>query len=178
MRYFIYTFAIILLLAFNIEFANLFAGTPMRINFLLLLTVFSALEKDSQDYIFMSIFSGLMLDFYNSASFGNFLLSLVVLSFLIHWIANIFSFTLGNWKTIVILAALTAIYNDIFMHIYAFFSPNNFINLNYYIINQKFIIVLYFMFLQVLAAIPIYLFWQWIKEIIQNWENKKFPLRI
>jgi cell shape-determining protein MreD len=85
MKYLIYLFAIIILLAVNIGLFNNLQIKGQIPNLLFLMTLFFVLEKKSYDFFFISMVSGLFLDFFSTSFFGSFTVALLTLSLLLHF---------------------------------------------------------------------------------------------
>jgi len=137
---------------------------------LLLVVVFSALDKEDNDYLFVIFMSGLMLDFYNAAPFGNFLFGFVILGFLIHWTAKTFSISELNWKIIITLVTLSAVLNDIFTYVFTFYFPGNLPGGIQASLGQVISFIFYHILIQTLAVFPVYFFWRWVKSLVNNLE--------
>lgn len=100
MKYLIYLFALIILLGINLGLFNNLQIRGQMPNLLFLLALYFALEKKDFDFFFVSLVSGLFLDFYSGGFFGGFTLGLLAVSLGLHIFASsLFVFEL-NWKTL------------------------------------------------------------------------------
>ncbi|GAC1412282.1 MAG: hypothetical protein NVSMB66_0910 [Candidatus Doudnabacteria bacterium] len=99
----LYFLLIIILLALSITSVKFFGMGP---NFLFLLTIVYAFQKNNPDYLWLAFFSGLMLDIYSNVFFGTYILSFLLISVSINYATRIF---FSADPSVVYLGLMTAI---------------------------------------------------------------------
>ncbi len=168
MKHFIYFLAIILLIGMNF---GVFANLPMwrQIpNLLLLLTLCFSLEKNTYDFFFIAFLSGIFLDFFSTDFFGGFTLGFLALALLLHLLANRFVvFELG-WKSLsLLLAGSLLVLNGVFWA-YNFFAYK--LGLTAYFPDLRVITraLPASFFYNWLLLYPIYLYFNYLKRIVDN----------
>ena len=118
MKYFIYLLGIIILLALNVGLLDGFAIASAMPNLLFILLVIFALEKNSRDFFFFAVISGLFLDFYSGAYFGSYSFSFLLIGSLLHALAQNVILAEANWKYLVAFLAASLFLTDIFIWAY------------------------------------------------------------
>jgi rod shape-determining protein MreD len=169
MKYLVYFFTIIILLGLNLGLFNSWQIGGQFPNFLLLLTIFFALEKKDFDFYFIAFFSGLFLDFYYTGFFGAYTFSLITIALGLHLLANRFLVLELNWKSLTLLLLGSLIVFNFLLFVYGFITYKIGLSGEYENIKafsgsfpQSF-------FYNWLLLYPMYLFSQGLKNFIDNW---------
>ncbi|SRR6266404_3075175 len=106
MKYLIYLLAIIILLGLNIGLFNNLQIRGQMPNLLFLLALYFSLDKKDFDFFFISLVSGLFLDFYSAGFFGAFAMAFLLVSLCVHiFVSNVLVFEL-NWKSLSLALAV------------------------------------------------------------------------
>lgn len=168
MKYFIYTIAIILLFGINL---GLFGRLPIYgqvPNLLFLLVIYFALEKKSYDFFFIAFLSGLMLDFFSAHFFGAFIFSLLFLSAALHLLArNFIVLELDKKALIAVLFGSWAILR-LCLGLYSIMV------FSFHLTSEAGGIKVYFngfiwsLFYNLFLLYPVYLFYGYLKKIVDS----------
>jgi rod shape-determining protein MreD len=104
MKYLIYTLAIVFLIGLNFGLFGFLQVKGIMPNLLFLFVLCASLERrQSEDFLFVSLLSGLFLDVYSGVFFGSFTVTFLVLSMLIQLLLNNFLALELTWKFILIM---------------------------------------------------------------------------
>jgi hypothetical protein len=173
MKYLLYLFLILVVLAVNIEITELISKSFFHVNLLLILCVLSAMEKKNYDFLFFTIASGLILDIYSPQNFGSFSVIFLLIAWLVNWVVKNFLVYEINLKISIILLSLSYVLSEgllglgvVLLHLdnsvaYAKLGLVNFI------LYEVGGMVMFLMF-----ALPLYFLWQRV-----SWLAKKFDLQ-
>ncbi|MEK7617861.1 MAG: hypothetical protein AAB410_01835 [Patescibacteria group bacterium] len=158
------------------EIEHLFYGTPVRLNLLALLVIFSALEKKEVGFLFIAFFCGLLLDFYSSGPFGSFLFSFLFTASLLNWSIKTFWAAELNFKSIFLFLSVGLLAVEIFLRIFAKILPHaafsDVIEFNPVILRIIFSIIF-----GLFASFPVFALWRFALKIIIGMETKRLALK-
>lgn len=119
MKYLIYLLAIVFILGLNVGlFAYLKIG-GVAPNLLLIFVMLFSLEKDSYDFFFIALISGIFLDFYSVVTFGSFSIALVLLAYFLHLFVNRLVVFESNWKYLLGILAGSLLLVNIIIWLYS-----------------------------------------------------------
>jgi len=167
-KYVIYTLALVLLFGVNL---GLFGRLPIYgqvPNLLFLLVLYFALEKKDYDFFFIAFLSGIILDFFSAHFFGAFTFTLLFLSSFLHLLARNFivveldkkalvALLLGSWAVFRLLLGLLAV-----------------LALRMHLTSEAEGLKMYFngfvwsLIYNLLLLYPVYLFYGYLRKIVDN----------
>ena len=165
MKYIFYFLGIIFLITVNfgiLHYFKLFGVVP---NLLLIFLLVAATESQSLDFFYIAILSGLFLDAWSGLMFGSFTFVFLFLGFLLHLLNNNLVLPESAWKKLLIIVFFGTIvsvygiwlYNRLALHwSWTSFLPENVRP------NQVTAVVFY----NLLACLPVYLFYNWMKGFV------------
>ena len=168
MKYFIYLISIIILLGLNLGLFSLFPIRGQLPNLLFLMALCASLWKKDFDFFFISLISGLFLDFFSTGFFGAYTLALLTMSLCLHLFANNVLITEFNWKTLSVAAAFSWLFFSIMVWLYSLAAFK--LNLNVENIGFKFFIGGFFpsLFYNLLLLHPIRAVSNFLKLYVDN----------
>ncbi len=170
MKYLIYTLTIIILLAINVGF---FSTINLMPNLLLIFLIFHSLDKENNDFFFIALASGLLLDFYSATFTGTFMLSFLIVGLILHLLATNVIVLEINWKIMAVLSAATLALTDVLVW---FFSWSAFkLGWAKYLIDismlrHRFLVDLV---CNLLLLYPMYLLAGFIKSVVENFQLRQ-----
>jgi rod shape-determining protein MreD len=122
MKYPIYFIFICLLFGINLGLFSLFKIHGVAPNLLLLVVILFALEKNNLDFLFVSLISGLFLDFHTGLFLGSFSFGLLILSFAINILARNLAIFEIKKRHIFLTLVVSILFLDAFLFGYNFFA--------------------------------------------------------
>jgi rod shape-determining protein MreD len=175
MKYFIYLALLIILLALNSEFAAAFFSLPIRLNLLLLPVVFSALDNNQNDYLFLAFGAGLLFDFYNASPFGVWLFSFLLVGAFLSWIARTFLVYKLDLKIVPVLVLVAFVCTEAMIIVFSKVFPGH-ENFSFEIVGALKRSALTAP-VEMALALPAYFLWAWVLRLIAKTEVKKLSLK-
>lgn len=168
MKYFFYFLAIFFLLAINIGFFGIFPIGRQVPNLLFLFVVIFALDKKNLDFFFVATLGGILLDFYSTSFFGGWTLGFLLAGAFIYSLSENFIFLELNWKTFTFLLFGGLVVLNFILWLYGLLTFKfgwtvSYIELNTFT-HEFFTSFLY----NWLLLYPMYIFCNWLKDLIEN----------
>lgn len=172
MKYLIYLIAIIMLIGINLGvFGNLQIKSQIP-NLLLLFTLCASLEKKDFDFFFIAFFCGLFLDFYSASFFGSFTFGFLLVALALNFLANRLVMLELNWKSLTLMLLASMLVLNLFLWgygllAYKFNLARDFLSFKTFA-GAFLVIFLY----NLLLLYPVYLFYTFLKRIIDSLSRK------
>ena len=134
MKYLIYLVVIIFCIGLSVGVFHLFPIYRAVPQLILLLVIVSSAERHDLDFLFIAIVGGAFMDIVTSVAFGSFILSFMVIGFLIRFLLQGLLLAKSPWKTLPLVAALSIavqyfwlwLYNGLLFPIKASLSASTF----------------------------------------------------
>lgn len=173
MKYVIYLIVLFVLFSLNLGlFDNLEIKNQIP-NLLFLFSILFALDADSHDFYFISLVSGLLLDFFSTGFFGAYTLAMILVSFFAYLFTNkitVMEFKLKN--LIIFLAVSLALFQLVvwFFNFIVFkfnFAP---IYTDFSIYLSSFLVIYLY---NLLFLYPVFLLYSFVKNFVTNLNIKQ-----